>query len=275
MSYNPIAAADKYEPLSAYQNRFAPEVMRVVLAGDDECTRRQLRHILRTEGGVQILAEAGDAATAEELVRLRPDLIFLDLEMPGIDELDIVGRLRPLSEIVLTSVHHHQAVRAFEANALDFLLKPISPDRVKKTISRARRALTMERKLTDRPDPFVPEAIRYKSSVSRLGVHKGKRVMLLSPKEIYYITIEDKLVFAVTRDDRYLINRTITEMEELLHGEGFFQINRATIINLDFLREIIPWFSGTCRLKLANETELPLSRDRVSSLKARIGLSGK
>jgi DNA-binding LytR/AlgR family response regulator len=251
-------------------------VLRVIVAAEDDDARSELRRIIQAEDGVRVIAESTSALdTVAKVDRLRPDIVFLDMQMEGTEGFDIAGNLDYLPEIVLTSSLHHHALRAYESGALDFLLKPISADRLKRTISRARRLLTPPRKIPGAWDvPFPAPIFKKKPTVSRLAVHKGKRVLLLNFKDIYYIKVESRLVFVFTGHDRYLVNRTIMELEELLRDEGFFQINRGTIINLDYLQEIIPWFSGTCRLRLANETELPLSRDRVSTLKATVGLPG-
>jgi DNA-binding LytR/AlgR family response regulator len=248
--------------------------LRVLLAAEEENTRMELRRILQAEDGVLVIGEAaGPSDTVSRIARLQPDLVFLDMQMEGLDEVDITANLDYLPEIVLTSSLHQHALRAYENSALDFLLKPLSADRVGKAIARARRLLNSQTKSFAGIDALVPPlGWRAKPVVSRLAVHKGKRVLVLSLKDIHYIKAESRLVFAFTEQDRYLINRTIIELEELLRDNGFFQINRATVLNLDYLLEIIPWFSGTCRLRLANGMEFPLSRDRVSGLKAMVGL---
>jgi DNA-binding LytR/AlgR family response regulator len=273
MSYNRIATEVKLRPAFGCRCGLREYGLTVIVAGQEEFTRRELRSILLSEEDVKIIGESTDGIDAVDMiVRLRPNLVFLDIEMKRLNGFEIIGNLDYLPAVVLTSTLHQHATRAFEANALDFLLKPVSADRVKKAISRARTAIALERKMAGFPDPTVSGDGWKNPSVSRLAVHKGKRVLLLSLKDIYYIKVENKLVYAFTEENQYLVNRTITELEELLRGKGFFQINRGMIINLDYLREIIPWFSGTCRLKLANGGEFPLSRDRVSILKARVGL---
>src|SRR5262249_15662622 len=148
-------------------------------------------------------------------------------------------------------------------------------DRLRQAIARARRSLALARDAGMRGVPAYYPAGSPSPAVSRLGVHKGKRVLLLSLKDVSDVRIEDKLVFVHSGPDRYLINRTIAELAELRGNDGFFQINRGTLINLNYLVEIVPWFSGTYRLKMADGAELPLSRDRVAQLKARIGLPKK
>jgi two-component system, LytTR family, response regulator len=273
MSYNQMATEVKFNPNLGCRCGLGEYGLKVIVAGQEEFTRRELRSILLAEQDVEILGESTDGLDAVDMViRLRPNLVFLDIEMKRLNGFDIISNLDYLPAVALTSTLHQHATRAFEANALDFLLKPVSADRVKKALARARTAVALERMMAGSPAPMTLRDGLKGLSVSRLAVHKGKRVLLLSLKDIQYIKVENRLVYAFTEENQYLVNRTITELEELLHREGFFQINRGMIINLDYLCEIIPWFSGTCRLKLANGAEFPLSRDRVSVLKARVGL---
>jgi DNA-binding LytR/AlgR family response regulator len=271
MNYNQIAT--EVRSASGYLSGLGDNLLKVIVAGQEEFTRRELCKILLAEEDVDIIGESTDGQDAvNKIMRLRPNLVFLDLEMQGLNGFEIIRGLHYLPAVVLTSTLHQHATRAFEANALDFLLKPVSADRVKKTLYRARTAVALGRGAASLPDPIFSRDGWRNSSICRLAVHKGKRVLLLSLKDIYCVKVENRLVYAFTENERYLVNRTITELDELLRREGFFQINRGTIINLDHLCEIIPWFSGTCRLKLTNGEELPLSRDRVSALKARVGL---
>jgi DNA-binding LytR/AlgR family response regulator len=276
MSYKLFTNTLEYQSTFAYRYDVSEGDLQVVVAGEEEISRLELCNILLGEQGVKVIGEATDALdTIEKINHLHPHLVFLDVDMQKIDGFEIINNLNYLPEIVLTSTFHQHAIRAFESQALDFLLKPICVARVRKTISRARKILALERAQNSLANIQVSADSRRNNSVSRLAVHKGKRVLLLSLSEISYIKVENKLVFVFTENERYLVNRTITELQELLQDNGFFQINRAIIINLDYLIEIIPWFSGTYRLKLINGTELPLSRDRASKLKVKVGLPGK
>jgi DNA-binding LytR/AlgR family response regulator len=252
-------------------------LLRALVAEQGELARIQLRSILLGYPDVRVVGDAADGPAAfEKIKRLEPDLVFLDLEMPGVDAFDAVSGFNGHTALVLTSTFHQHAIRAFDSNALDFLLKPYNADRVDKTISRARTAFVYSRERSDLRLSHSGEnnclGIR---PLSRLAVHKGKRVLLLSLKDIAYFKVENRLVFSFTEDRQYLVNRTVTELERLLGADGFFRVNRGTIINLEYLLEIIPWFSGTFRLKLTTGVEFPLSRDRVATLKALVGLPNR
>ena len=248
-------------------------LLKAFVAEQGDLARIQLRNILLSYPDVRVIGDAADGPTAlEKIKRLDPDLVFLDLEMPGVSEANVAGGLVGPPALVLTSTFYQHALHAFDSNALDFLLKPYNAARVDKTISRARTAVISQKEMAD----FWPSpggASNRVRPLSRLAVHKGKRVLLLSLNDIVYFKVESRLVFSFTEDGQYLVNRTVAELEHLLGASGFFRVNRGTIINLNYLLEIIPWFSGTCRLKLTTGAEFPLSRDRVAALKALVGLS--
>lgn len=250
-------------------------MIETLLIDDEELPRSELRQILSFEADINIVGEASNGLQAVELITaMRPDLVFMDIEMPGLNGFEVVNSLGYLPFVVFITAYDQYAIRAFEMNAIDYLLKPVTPDRVQKTLSRIRQAPPAADSSHAAALHQLVEAVRRGSSgyISRIAVHKGPRIVLVSLRDIVYIGMEDKLVFVYTSSDRYLINRTVSELDQSLDGEGFFRINRSSIVNLEYLTEIIPWFSGTCKLKLANGTELPLSRERVPRLKELVGI---
>jgi DNA-binding LytR/AlgR family response regulator len=244
---------------------------------DDEGLARQaLRETLSGEQDIKVIGEASNGLEAvTQITELHPDLVFLDIEMPGLNGFEVVNSLERVPPTVFVTAYDKYAIQAFEVNAIDYLLKPVTSERVRNTLARVRIAL--QGKGISQPaalQQLVAELQRHTPRyISRLAVHKQKRVLLVRVRDILYIKVEDKIVFVFTEDGRFLINRTIIDLNNLLSAEGFFQVNRSTIINLDNLVEIIPWFSGTARLKLSNGLELSLSRERVPHLKELVGLS--
>lgn len=250
-------------------------MIETLLVDDEELPRRELREILSAEPDISIVGEASNGLRAvEQITEIKPQLVFLDIEMPGLNGFEVVNSLGSLPFIVFVTAYDQYAIQAFEMNAIDYLLKPVTPHRVQKTLSRVRQALEAADASHAAALHQLVAAVRHGSSgyISRIAVHKGPRIVLVSLRDIVYIGVEDKLAFAHTTNGRYLINRTISDLEQSLGGEGFFRINRGSIVNLEYVVEIIPWFSGTCKLKLADGKELPLSRDRVPRLKEIVGV---
>ena len=244
---------------------------RCLIVDDEDLARQQMARLLAAQPNFQVIGEARNGVEALELIpELKPEVVFLDIEMPGLNGFDMLAQLRESPLIVFATAYDEFAIRAFDANAIDYLLKPIQP---------ARLAQALEKVQTN----LLRSSDQYQASLSatlatlrpgppaKLAGRRGKRIVLLSPKEIIYAAIEDKLVFLYTETERYLTDRTIVELDQLLTPAGFFRISRGAVVNLEHARELLPWFSGTWRLKLSNQVELDVSRDRSRLLRSKIG----
>jgi len=244
---------------------------RCLIVDDEDLARQQITRLLAAQPNFQVIGEARNGVEALELIpELKPEVVFLDIEMPGLNGFDMLAQLRESPLIVFATAYDEFAIRAFDANAIDYLLKPIQS---------ARLAQALEKVQTN----LLRSSDQYQASLSatlatlrpgppaKLAGRRGKRIVLLSPKEIIYAAIEDKLVFLYTEAERYLTDRTIVELDQLLTPAGFFRISRAAVVNLEHARELLPWFSGTWRLKLSNQVELDVSRDRSRLLRSKIG----
>jgi two-component system LytT family response regulator/two-component system response regulator LytT len=253
-------------------------MIKTLLVDDETLARRELSDLLSREPDISIIGEANNGIEAvEAIIRLKPDLLFLDIEMPGLNGFEVINSLNNIPTVVFVTAYDQYAIRAFEVNAIDYLLKPVTAARLQQTLERARRNQQGDSPLQSESLRQFLSALQLNqlSYIARLAVQKGKRVILVRLRDIIYIKVEDKLVFVYTETGRFLINKTISQLEQSLSHQGFFRINRSTILNLDFLDEIIPWFSATCMLKLSNGLELPLSRERVAYLKEAVGLLRK
>ncbi len=248
-------------------------MIRALIVDDEDLARVNLRRVLDGEENVEVIGEAANGIDAlEKIGDLNPDVVFLDIEMPGLNGMEVARNMTgepgsgPL--IVFATAYDEFAVKAFEANALDYLLKPIQPQRVREALGRVTAALRSGR------SEYTESLTQVLSgfTLNKLAVRRGKRIVLLALKEIFQISIEDKLVFVHTEKERFLIERTIGDLEEMLGDSGFLRISRGEVVNLEHVRELIPWFSGTWRVKLSNSTELDVSRDRARRLKEIMGV---
>jgi DNA-binding LytR/AlgR family response regulator len=245
-------------------------VIRAVVVDDEELARKSLIAALAFEPDVEILAEAGNGLEAlERIAEHQPDVVFLDIEMPGLNGFEVLQNLKTPPLIVFVTAYDDYAVRAFEANAMDYVLKPIQRDRVHVAVGRVRAALRQGsdqpswRKLISELRPGLPR---------KIAARKGKRIVVLSLKEVVRAAIDDKLVFLHTATDRFLTDKTIADLEEMLSASGYFRINRGELVNLEYVREIIPWSSGTYKVRLSNGEDLDVSRDRARRLKDLMGI---
>jgi DNA-binding LytR/AlgR family response regulator len=246
--------------------------MRVLIVDDEPLARESLVRMLEGETGVEIVGQAANGLEAlERIAETVPDAIFLDIEMPGLNGFEVLGSLAKPPLVVFATAYDQYAIKAFEANAIDYLLKPIQPDRVSKSVARLRDLLGSEHSLsTDIVHKLLSEL--RPSGPRRIAVKRGDRIVLVSPREIVHISAEDKMVFVQTTNQRYGVDKTVTEMEECLEKSGFFRINRGDLVNLEHVRELMPWFSGAWRVKLSTGTELDVSRDRARQLKRLLQL---
>ncbi len=251
-------------------------MIRILVVDDEEPARMHLKRLLKAEQqGMEVVGEAANGLEALETIeQVKPEVVFLDIEMPGMTGFEVVRNLvhRPL--VVFATAYDEFAIQAFETNALDYLLKPVQPARLRQTLTRVQENLQKDRSdYQDAMQEVLLAMERGRSNpVTKLAVHRSKRIILLRLPEILHITIEDKLVFVHTEKDRFLIEKTITELEAMLDQTGFRRINRGTLVNMDHVRELTPWFSGTYRAKLTNGAELDVSRERARHLMEDMGV---
>lgn len=256
-------------------------MIRTLLVDDEELARATLKRALAAApefDGFEIVGEAANGVEALEAVEeYRPDLIFLDIEMPGFGGFEVIQQLSNVPAIVFVTAYDEYAVRAFEANALDYLLKPVQPERLQRALGRIRQRFTTtaaerSREQDARMAEVIALAANRSGPLKRLAARRGKRIAIVPLREIVRIEIEDKLVFAHTAKERLLIEKSIGELEEMLQPSGFLRISRGELVNLEMVRELAPYFSGTWRVKLANGEERDVSRERAKQLKEAMGV---
>jgi DNA-binding LytR/AlgR family response regulator len=245
--------------------------IRALLVDDEDLARIALRRALEPERDIEIVGEAANGIEAiERIAELRPDLVLLDIEMPGFDGFEVVQQLTNPPVIVFVTAYDEYAVRAFEANAIDYLLKPVQPERLARALARVRQRIPPS---SAEHGGKVKEVARERGGpVRRIAARRGKRIVIVPLREVIRVEIEEKLVFAVTANDRLLVEKTISELEAILEPAGFLRISRGELVNLEMVKELVPWFSGTWRVKLANGEERDVSRERARQLKEAMGV---
>jgi two-component system LytT family response regulator len=246
-------------------------MIRILLVDDEELARSTMRRALAVVPDLEVAGEAGNGAEAiEAIAELRPDVVLLDIEMPGFNGFEVVQQLVDPPIVVFVTAYDEYAVRAFDANAIDYLLKPVQPERLEKTIARVRERLKAR---TPEDRKGVAEIARQRGGpIRRLAARRGKRIAIVPLRDVNRIEIDDKLVFACTATERLLIEKTIGELETLLEPSGFLRISRGELVNLEKVTELMPWFSGTWRVRLSNGEERDVSRERAKQLKEAMGV---
>lgn len=247
--------------------------IRVLIIDDERPSRRKIRRFLESELDIEVVGEAGDGREAIAIIQSeKPDLIFLDVQMPGLDGFGVIDALdgQSMPQVVFVTAHDQFALRAFEVHALDYLLKPFDLERFRKVLSRARAQL--QRNKTDDMDKMskllkeIREAERY---AERLLINSEGRAFFLQVDRINWIEAAKNYVNIHTGNDAYLLRGTIDGLHKKLDPSRFIRVNRSQIANIDSIKELQPWFHGEYRIILKDGTEMMWSRrylDRSSDL---------
>lgn len=249
--------------------------MRAYLVDDERLAIERLKRLLEATGRVTIAGSSTDPETALEALRLTPvDVLFLDIQMPGLTGFEMLARLDSDVAVVFTTAYDRYAIEAFGVNSVDYLLKPIEPERLD-------RALDKLERFGSQPRPDVRALARQLAAeltpnrrLERIASRVGERTTVLDVARIGYFASKDKLTFAVVNGHEHVIDYTLAELEARLDARRFARIHRATIVNIGLVQELFPAVDGgvVVRLKDERTTELSVARDRVRELKERLGI---
>ncbi len=237
------------------------------LVVDDEPLARDELGFLLEQLDVEVIGQAGDAPSAlAELDRATPDLAFVDLRMPGPDGIALAESLmkrHPQLGIVVVSAHDDGAVRAYEAGIVDYLLKPVRLERLAKAVERAR----------ERAPAAADEE---EATLTRLAVRRRGKLVVLQVEDVVWFEVKDELVWAVTEDDRFALDLTLSAVEKRVPEGAFFRSHRGALVRLDRIRGIEPAGAGTYELHLDHPEQptVPLARERARTLRALIPTLG-
>jgi DNA-binding LytR/AlgR family response regulator len=217
---------------------------------------------------VELIGKAESGAQAVELIeRDLPDLVLLDIQMPGLDGFGVIEALESPPLVIFVTAYDEYAIRAFEINALDYLLKPFSRERLEKAIHRAEEALAEEQDFPARFGPLLESMAEQRQYVARLAVRDHDRIRVLDVDEVDWVDTQKGEVVVHVGDEVYPIRRTLAELEARLDPARFFRTHRSAIVNLDRVEEIVPWFKGSHKLRLTTGAEVDLSRRQARALR--------
>jgi two-component system LytT family response regulator len=247
-------------------------MIRVMIIDDERPARQKIRHYLQSEPDMEIVGEASSGREAVDFIQQhRPDLVFLDVQMPGMDGFGVIESLdfEPLPQIVFVTAHDHFALRAFEVHALDYLLKPFDPNRFEKVLDRARAIIKRGALESDRVGLLLEELRGRPRYIERLLIHSEDRAFFLRTDQIQWVESAKNYVNLHVDRQVYSMRGTIEGLNRKLDPARFLRINRSQIVNLDSIKELQPWFHGEYRIILKDGTQLNWSRrylDRSSDL---------
>jgi len=247
-----------------------------ILVDDEKLASDELAYQLREFPDVEIVATASNGLEAVQLiVDLEPDLVFLDMQMPGLDGMGVIRKLHekeiPLPYFVMATAYDQYAVEAFKWEALDYLLKPVEKERLSQAIDRARKSVAEKLKVA----PAEPPAPKPSLQRTKLLVKNNQRNFIVDAQDVVYATIEDGLITVVASSLEGQSNyRTIEELQSNLDPDMFWRVHRSYLVNIHRIKEVIPWFKSSFQLRMDDkkQTEVPVSRVQTKRLRALLKL---
>ena len=247
--------------------------MRAIIVDDEAAARKALRERCATEQDIDVVGEYADAESAlAALPQQSPDLIFLDVKMGRVSGMQLAQLLDPASAplVVFVTAFDRYALQAFEVNAVDYVLKPFDKQRVSRAIERARRAHTAEASPAERLETLVSQLGGRGSQLVKLLVKAQGRLFLVDADEMVCASIEDGTITISTRDLEGISNyRTIEELVDSLDSDRFWRPHRSHLVNINHIKEVLPWFKSSYILKMADkrQSEVPVSRAQTKRLR--------
>ena len=262
--------------------------MTALIIDDEQLAREELQYLLDEEGSVEVLAQGTNGIEAVELIRThRPDVVFLDVQMPGLDGFAVLRKLleqnspeaRPLPQIIFATAFDQYAVRAFDVNAIDYLLKPFDGSRVMQALDRVRARLKGAH--DEKPAPgeagqlgallrLIEQQQASRQASGKIVLQTQSRLLLVDQKDISYAAIEDGTISVATPtlegQSRF---RTLEELLELLDPSLFWRAHRSFVVNINHIKEVVPWFKSSYQLRMDDkkQTEVPVSRAQTRKLR--------
>ena len=277
-----------------------------LIIDDEQLARDELKYLLDSVGDVDVLGQGANGIEAVELIEEhRPDLVFLDVQMPGLDGFAVIQKLlernqlksaqagepEPLPQIVFATAYDQYAVRAFDVNAVDYVLKPFDRNRIVQAVERAKSRLaggaagTAAGAQTDSPIETQLEALlrllkaphggEHPHQPAKLVVQAQNRLLLVSQADICFAAIDDGIIRIVTRTfEGQSKCRTLEELQEQLDSAHFWRAHRGFVVNIDHIREVVPWFKSSYQLRMNDkaQTEIPVSRTQTKRLRELFNL---
>ena len=239
--------------------------IRALVVDDEPLARRTIRRLVGKNIGVEIVGECGDGESAVRAIRdSKPDLVFLDIQMPEMDGFQVLSKIGAdqMPVTIFVTAHDRFALRAFDANAIDYLLKPIGKERFERALERAKQRIAAKAHGAEvqRILSAVGQRAAANKYPNRLAVPKNGRIMFVATHDIDWIEAEGNYVRLHVGSREHELRETLAELGEKLNPAEFLRIHRSTIVNIERIEEIQPWFHGHHRVLLKNGKELRMSR---------------
>lgn len=249
-------------------------MIKCIIVDDELPARTELKYLLQEYENIEVIGEVSHGLEVLEVnERLYPDVIFLDIQMPQMDGIEVAEKLlqsKHMPLIVFVTAFEEYAIKAFEVNAIDYILKPISKDRLSKTIEKLIQTNEVNNKAFEQKiENFLSDIRNRKSAkVNKISVYYNGKLIPLAPNEIMYLTVEERNTLIVSTKGRFESNNTLSQLEEKLNSPNFFRCHKSFLVNIDYISEIVPWFNSTFMIKMKNiSDEIHVSRGQAKEFK--------
>jgi two-component system LytT family response regulator/two-component system response regulator LytT len=253
--------------------------LHALVVDDEQLARDELCYLLDRVAGVEVIGQAGNGPEALDAIgRLSPELVFLDVQMPGLTGFEVARALssRPgTPEIVFVTAFDQHAIEAFEINAVDYLLKPVEAARLETAVERVRKRVALAEPLNDQLQRIVQLVETKQERPGQLAVRVAERFLLVQAEDIIFASMADDSINIVTSQIQGTCNfRTLDELQARLDPSVFWRVHRSHLVNINKIKEIVPWFSRNyiLRMKDAKATEIPVSRSQTRRLREYLKL---
>ncbi len=254
-----------------------------VIVDDEQLARDELAYLIKNIGDIDVVAQGKNGVEAVNLIREHnPDLLFLDVQMPGLDGFGVIKKLLdkkvPLPKIVFATAFDQYAVKAFEVNAVDYLLKPFDRRRVAQSIQKARDKMETAGASSDKLETLMRMLESQKPQTSKILLKAAGRLFLISQKDICFASIEDGVISVVSSGPTGMEGqsncRTLEELLDSLDPNLFWRAHRSYLVNINRIKEVVPWFKSSYQLRMDDkkQTEIPVSRAQTKRLRELFGL---
>lgn len=249
-------------------------MIKTIIVEDEKPALERLSNFIEKISDLKVLGHTGSGKSAAEMIdEMKPDLIFLDIHLTDISGIDLFHMIDHKPMVIFTTAYNQYAIQAFELQAIDYLLKPFSFERLELAVGRAREKIKVvdpsEQNIRDLLSKWAPQ----QDYLRRIPSKIGDKIYILNDDQIVYFNAENKLLFAHLEDSKYMINYKLDGLQARLDPEKFFRIHRSTIVNLNYVLTIEAWFAGGYMMKVQdkNKTELNISRSAGKVLRQKLG----
>ncbi|MBN1271949.1 MAG: response regulator transcription factor [Candidatus Aminicenantes bacterium] len=247
--------------------------IKALIVDDEDLARDRLRRLLREFESLQVVGEARDGSEALRLIRkMKPDVLFLDIKMPGLSGFEMIDRLDVSPHIIFTTAYDAYALKAFEANTVDYLLKPIKKEDLERAVGKLGEVFQQAPRLSTDIKFLLQSLCEKDKIIRRFSVKRGDKIWIVPDGEILYFHAEDKVTFLNTAEKSAIISFTLKELESRLDPEKFMRANRSFIVNLEHIDVLHRWFGGRLLIKMKGGKEITASRACSEGLKKHLNI---